>query len=133
MQNFIETLYKNDIHIEITTLVVTDFNDNIVEIEKIAKWIASISKKIPFHLSRYFPSYKYHKKPTMLDFVDEAEKISKEYLYYVYKGNVIGNHNTYCPQCGNLLIHRIGYDIQLVGITQDNNCNKCNRKNDIVI
>lgn len=133
VMNFIETLYKNNIHIEITTLIVTDFNDNLEEISSIAKWIASIDKKIPFHLSRYFPSYRYNKKATDIKILDEAEKISKEYLHYVYKGNVIGSHNTYCPECGNLLIERNGYDISFKGITKDNRCSKCNRKNDIIL
>ncbi|MCX7820517.1 MAG: AmmeMemoRadiSam system radical SAM enzyme [Brevinematales bacterium] len=133
VQNFIETLYKHNIHIEVTTLVVTDFNDNLSEIESIAKWISSLDKKIPFHLSRYFPSYLYQKRPTDLGFLDDAEKIAREYLYYVYKGNVLASHNTYCPECGNLLIQRRGYDIHLSGIKEDNRCNKCSRKNDIIL
>ncbi len=133
VMNFIETLYKNNIHIEITTLIVTDFNDTLEEISSIAKWIGSIDKKIPFHLSRYFPSYRYNKKATDIKILDEAEKISKEHLYYVYKGNVIGGQNTYCPECGNLLIERNGYDINFKGITKDNKCSKCNRKNDIIL
>ncbi len=130
--NFIETLYKNNIHVEITTLVVTDFNDNIKELTNLVKWISSIDKKIPFHLSRYFPAYKYSKPPTKITFLNEAEEVAKNYLYYVYKGNVLESSDTFCPECHNLLIHRLGYDIQIVGIT-DRKCSKCSRKVDIIL
>ena len=45
-------------HVEITTLMVSDENDSVEEIVEIAKFIASIDKNIPLHLSRYFPKYK---------------------------------------------------------------------------
>jgi len=83
----IETAAKN-CHVEITTLLVSGENDSAEEVEKIAKYIASIDKDIPLHLSRYFPNYKYKNPPTDIDFILKAEKIAKKYLNRVNIGNV---------------------------------------------
>jgi pyruvate formate lyase activating enzyme len=47
----------------------------------------------------------------------------------VYIGNVPGHRydNTYCPSCGNLLIRRIGLDVQLIAL-RDGYCPECSYK-----
>lgn len=75
-------------HVEITALLVTGENDNIEEIEKMSKFISSISKDIPFHLSRYFPRYKMENPPTDLEFMKKAQDIAGKYLNKVSLGNV---------------------------------------------
>ncbi len=85
----IKRAYKKGIHIEITTLIIPDENDSKQELEKIAKFIASVDKKIPWHISRFFPYYKMmDKKVTSFKTLKLAEKIGKKYLKYVYLGNV---------------------------------------------
>ena len=85
----IKNAYKKRIWIEITTLLIPKENDSKDEIEKIAKFIASIGKDIPWHISRFFPMYKMaDKTPTQIQKLKEAEKIGKKYLNYVYLGNV---------------------------------------------
>jgi pyruvate formate lyase activating enzyme len=85
----IKLAYKMGIHIEITTLIVPGENDNIKELEDIAKFIAGIDKNIPWHISRFFPMYKMNnKEKTPLDILKKAETIGKKYLNYVYVGNV---------------------------------------------
>lgn len=75
-------------HIEITTLLVTDENDSLDEIEAIAKFLSSIDKDIPLHLSRYFPRYKLEKAPTDVNFMFKAEETAKKYLNRVNLGNI---------------------------------------------
>ncbi len=74
----IEYFYQN-LHLEITTLVVTGINDRSEELIRLFQWLASISPDIPLHLNRYYPSYQYHKAPTKIDFLlnmkEEAEKV----------------------------------------------------------
>lgn len=85
----IKEAYKKGIWIEITTLLIPDENDSKKEIEKIAKFIASIDKNIPWHISRFFPMYKMkNKSPTEIQKLKEAEKIGKKYLNHVYLGNI---------------------------------------------
>lgn len=85
----IKRAYEKGIHIEITTLIIPGLNDNEKDLEKIAKFIASISKKIPWHISRFFPMYKLLDKPiTPVGILEKAFKIGKKHLKYVYVGNV---------------------------------------------
>lgn len=75
-------------HVEVTTLLVTGENDNLEEVEEIAKFLSSINKDIPLHLSRYFPRYKHENLPTDINFMKEAEKVAKRYLNKVKLGNI---------------------------------------------
>ncbi len=80
---------KKGIHIELTTLVIPKLNDSDKEFEKIAKFIASVNKDIPWHISRFFPMYKMKDKEiTPLETLRRAENIGKKYLNYVHVGNV---------------------------------------------
>lgn len=83
----IETAAKS-CHIEITTLLVSGENDNLVEIEEIAKFLSSINKDIPLHLTRYFPRYKLENKATDIAFMKKAEETAKKYLSRVLLGNI---------------------------------------------
>jgi pyruvate formate lyase activating enzyme len=75
-------------HVEITTLLVSGKNDNLEEVEEIAKFLSSINNEIPLHLSRYFPRYKLENSPTDINFMKEAEKVAKRYLSKVSLGNI---------------------------------------------
>lgn len=93
-------------HLEITNLLITDFNDNNEQIFQLVDFIASISSEIPLHFSRYFPNYKLNKPPTPLERMQQAKLIAQEKLYYVYLGNMITDNKTLCPKCGETLIDR---------------------------
>ena len=90
----IKRAHKKGIHIEITTLIIPGINDNIPELKKIAKFIYNIDKKgnIPWHISRFFPRYKFDDgkhEITPLKKLEEAQKIGeKAGLKYVYLGNI---------------------------------------------
>lgn len=98
----------NKIHIELTTLIITDHNDKMEELEEIFKWIADLSPQIPLHLSRYFPNYKMDKPPTAEKKMEAAYKLAQKYLNYVYIGNLSTNkgQNTYCSNCKTEVISR---------------------------
>ena len=66
-------------HVEITTLMVSDENDSVEEIVEIAKFIASIDKNIPLHLSRYFPKYKMKNPPTLVENIMKAKEEASNY------------------------------------------------------
>ena len=78
-------------HVEVTTLLVNGENDSSGEIEEIAGFIASVDKDIPLHLSRYFPNYKMDNPATKVEVMIKDRDIAKQYLNYVYIGNVAGH------------------------------------------
>ena len=74
-------------HIEITTLVIPDENENYIE--PISKWLSDINPQIALHLSRFFPRYKYSDKhPTPIETLINLQKTAKKYLQNVFIGNV---------------------------------------------
>ncbi len=65
--------------------------------------------------------------PTPLERLEEARRIAlSEGLRYVYIGNVPGHpaNSSYCPVCGNELIHRVGYSVEITGL-ENGKCAKC--------
>ena len=74
-------------HVEITTLIIPDENDNDDEIAALAEWIASLDPDIPLHLGRFFPRYKYSDKhPTSPEAVRRLRDIARSHLNNVYTG-----------------------------------------------
>ncbi|MBS3078577.1 AmmeMemoRadiSam system radical SAM enzyme [Candidatus Pacearchaeota archaeon] len=86
----IKKFYKSGIHVEITTLVIPGLNDSDTEFRNIAKFIASVDKKIPWHISRFFPKYRMlNKKITSKESLEKAYEIGiKQGLKNVHIGNV---------------------------------------------
>jgi pyruvate formate lyase activating enzyme len=85
---FIENAFSRAVHIEITTLIVTGFNDTIDEIQGCIDFVAGLSKNIPVHFSAYHPAYKYKEPATDKKLLFEIEKIAKKKLLYVHLGNI---------------------------------------------
>lgn len=124
----IEYLKKHGVWVELTTLVIPGENDSDEELRSIAKWISNLDKSIPWHISRFFPSYKMLDKPiTPVDTLETAYSIGKQYLDFVYIGNYPSDkENTYCPSCGALLIERNLYTTRVVDLDLNKGvCKKC--------
>ncbi len=129
----IKQFYKDNVWLEITTLLIPGQNDSKEEIAKIAKFIKSVSAEIPWHISRFYPQYKMWKREsTPLKTLEKAYKIGKEIgLKYIYVGNApsAGKENTYCPKCDSLLIERTGYKVNILENNfQEGRCLKCGTK-----
>ena len=84
----IKSFVTAGIHVELTNLVVTGLNDKTEEFSTMVDWIASISREIPLHVTRYFPARNYNKQPTNIDVLYSLASIAKEKLKYVHVGNV---------------------------------------------
>lgn len=122
-------------HIEVTTLVIPGKNDTRQEIEDIARFIASVKKSIPLHLSCYYPSYKYTTEPTSPETVIRLAGEASKYLDYVYPGNIgMRDSDTKCPSCGAVIISRSGHTLRSVkaeGIDKKK-CINCGQKIEII-
>lgn len=115
------------IWVEVTTLLIPGENDSEAEIRDIASFLASVSKEIPWHISRFFPAYQMTgKPPTSLDVIQCAYEIGREQgLHYVYTGNVPFESNvTVCPHCGKELIVRNAYRLGKMEV-ENGFCPRC--------
>jgi pyruvate formate lyase activating enzyme len=112
--------------LEITTLIIPNENDSIVELEGIASFIAEIGMKTPWHISRFFPNYRFNDyMPTPVNSLENAlEAAKKNHLKYVYIGNTSHNNTTICSSCGNIVIERKGYSISS-SMKKDGKCPLC--------
>ncbi len=129
----LKEMKKQGIHIEITNLVVPKMGDSLDDIKKLATWIKdNLGEDTPFHLLRFHPNYQLTELPsTSISTLEKACEVSKEAgLNYVYIGNVPGHRyeNTYCPNCGELLIQRFSFDIVKWRLTEDMRCPSCGQK-----
>jgi len=101
----------------VVTLVVPGFNDSDDELRDIARFLASVSADIPWHVTAFHRDYR------MTDPADTgvatllraAEIGRREGLRYVYAGNLPGEvgrwEDTRCPGCDELLIERRGFRV----------------------
>ncbi|AAD36618.1 MULTISPECIES: AmmeMemoRadiSam system radical SAM enzyme [Thermotoga] len=126
----IEKVYNAGIHVELTTLIIPGKNDDKEDLRREFEWIADLDKDIPLHISRYFPNYKYTIPPTPIEELIEIYEMAREYLNFVYLGNVWDERyeSTFCPDCGNLVIRRQGYEVEKVGLDEEGKCTKCGRQ-----
>jgi len=127
----ITNMVKMGIWVEVTTLLIPTLNDSEDELKDIARWLYQLNPDIPWHISRFFPTYRLtNLPPTPIETIHRAREIGlEEGLHYVYTGNIPGNkgENTYCHHCHNLLIGRYGYTIMEYNI-KDGCCAHCGTK-----
>jgi pyruvate formate lyase activating enzyme len=120
---------QTNIWMEITTLLVPGQNDSDEELKQLADFLVrAAGADVPWHISRFHPQYQYtDSDPTPLASMQRAEQIGKAAgLRYVYLGNMPGTQsaNTFCYNCGRMLIERIGYQIAANHI-KDSTCPDC--------
>jgi pyruvate formate lyase activating enzyme len=123
---------KMDIWLEVTSLLIPGMNDDPEEIRDMVGFIAGeLGKEVPWHISRFFPAYKMQEVPvTPLETLQRAKEAGlKAGLQYIYIGNVrtVGDSDTFCPQCGALILERSGFGITRNRI-QDGKCPECGFK-----
>ena len=110
----IRLLHEAGVWIEITTLVIPGANDSGADLSGIAKFIAGISKDIPWHVSCFHADYKFTSYPsTPEQTIELAYDLGKaQGLRYVYTGNIHAwGQDTLCGQCKRFLIRREGFNI----------------------
>ncbi len=126
----IKLMKELGIWVEVTTLIIPGVNDSQEELTNIAKFIFQVNSDIPWHLSRFFPTYKMQQYSyTPLKTLQRAKEIGQKMgLKYVYMGNVSGeSENTFCPNCGGIIIKRKGFRVEKINI-EENKCHFCHRE-----
>jgi pyruvate formate lyase activating enzyme len=113
---FIEAACRRGVHLEVTTLIVPGINDKPGEQDSIADFLAGLSRDIPWHLSAYHPAYRWDAPATAPSLVEEIARRGREKLSFVYAGNIAGDNDTPCPQCGAPLVRRRGFRVDTKGL-----------------
>jgi pyruvate formate lyase activating enzyme len=127
----IQRAHEMGLWVEIVTLTIPGFNDSNEELWDAARFIAGVSKDIPWHVTAFHKDY----KMTDPDNTDartllRAAEIGHEAgLRFVYAGNLPGQvgdyEDTFCPHCNHRLISRSGYIIHEYHITGEGTCPNC--------
>lgn len=132
VQETLRRMKAAGIFVEVTTLIVPGLNDDTVELQQLAEFIAhDLGDDTPWHISRFHPTYKLIDRPaTPVETITHARDIGLQAgLKYVYTGNVPGNaaENTFCPGCGEMVIERWGFQVGAVRI-KDGRCALCGNR-----
>jgi len=80
-------------HVELTTLIIPGENDSEEEMKELSAWIAALEnqtgKKIPLHITRFFPAFKLtDRDPTPVNTILRLVEVAKENLEFVFEGNI---------------------------------------------
>jgi pyruvate formate lyase activating enzyme len=133
----LRALKNEQVHLEITTLVIPGLTNDIDMLARLAEFISSeLDMDTPWHVTKFSSSVSWKMKnlpSTGDDLIYEAYEIGKEAgLKYVYVGNIPGDQkeNTYCPKCGEIAIRRFGYQVER--LDNHGRCVHCDRDLDIV-
>ena len=114
--------------VEITTLIIPGLNETEEELRDIARFIGSLGRETPWHISRFHPTYKMlDRSPTSVRLLQKAREIGFDAgLRYVYTGNVPGDEgeNTFCYHCRERLVDRLGFQV-LSNRIQGSKCYNC--------
>ncbi len=131
----IQSAYEMGLWVEVVTLVVPNFNDSTAELWDTARYLASVSPDIPWHVTAFHGAYKMQDTEstppvTLLRAADIGREAG---LRYVYAGNLHGfaageYESTRCPHCNKMLIKRHGFSIQSYRLDKDGSCPYCGEK-----
>ncbi|MHC4597478.1 MAG: AmmeMemoRadiSam system radical SAM enzyme [Planctomycetota bacterium] len=128
----IETARECGTWMEITTLLVPTYNDDLKDITAMAKWIVkNLGDDVPLHIGRFVPEFKLKNLPrTPIQTMTDARKAALDAgVKFVYCSNVAPHegNNTFCPGCGKTLIQRVGFKI-LSNAIRNGKCPSCGHK-----
>jgi len=130
----IQRAHEMGLWVEVVTLVVPDFNDSNEELWDAARFLAGISKDIPWHVTAFHKDYKMTEPDnTPAKTLLRASEIGREAgLNYVYAGNIpshVGEYeSTFCPNCNQIVVQRTGYVITDYNLTGEGKCPNCGTK-----
>jgi pyruvate formate lyase activating enzyme len=125
----LETIRASGTWLEIVVLLLPTLNDSEQEIRDLARWVkATLGADVPVHFTRFHPTYRLtNLPPTPPSSLERAWRVARaEGLRFVYLGNVPGHQgeNTVCPECGEVLIRRVGFTVRANAI-RNGRCPRC--------
>jgi pyruvate formate lyase activating enzyme len=134
LEQILETIrlvHARGIWLEVVTLVIPGFNDSEAELRDAARFLASVSPDIPWHVTGFHKDYRMTEPSDTeaRELIRAAEIGAEAGLRFVYAGNRPGQvgawENTLCPRCQETLVERIGYLVRDYRITPEGCCPRC--------
>jgi len=133
-----QLMKESGVWVEITTLAIPTLSDSEEMFKKISEFIyKELGSETPWHISRFSGaiSWKLQNLPdTPIETLQKAWQIGEEAgLKYIYIGNVpdLSSEDTFCPQCGTLVIKRTNYIIRRHDIA--GKCPKCGEDLNLIL
>jgi len=102
--------------LEVATLILPSVNDSTQSLRFMAQWIRNnLGENTPWIIEKFEPQYKLKNlPPTSQKTIDKALEIGYDSgLKFVYVSNLApheANH-TYCPNCKEVLVKRLGFKV----------------------
>jgi pyruvate formate lyase activating enzyme len=127
----IRALWQAGVWVEVTTLLVPEFNDAPQEAQEIGAFLAGVSPDLPWHVSAYHPDYLMSAGPAATPAATVARACASGRacgLRYVYAGNLHGlpkAETTVCPQCQADLVVRRGFAVLHCRVGETGTCPQC--------
>ena len=84
----IEFIIQCSKHIEVTFLLIENYNDDIGEFRNMCEYLKNLDNNIVLHISRAFPRYKLKMNVTPVNLLKDFERTARKYLKNVYLGNI---------------------------------------------
>lgn len=122
------------IHVEVTYLVVPNYNDSEDEIRGFASWVKDeLGEDTVTHFSKFHPDHKMRDVPaTSSEKMHQAREIAEDAgLNFVYLGNLPAENDTVCPECGETIIKRSFFSSGKANL-EDGRCPECGREIPVV-
>ena len=131
------SMKEQGIFIEITNLIVPGAGDSADAFSKLVRWvIENLGDEVPFHILRFFSSYRYTGPDdlSMGRLVELWKQARGAGMRHVYLGNVLDGRysNTICPQCGKVVIDRVGMGVSSMHLN-GNRCEFCGKRLNLVV
>jgi pyruvate formate lyase activating enzyme len=117
--------------VEVVTLIVPGHNDSDEELRDAARFLASLSPDLPWHVTAFHPDYRMSDTPAtpVPKLLRAAEIGHEEGLHHVYPGNLPGlvgdGEATFCVSCREPLVERRGFRVLSCRIGADGSCPRC--------
>jgi pyruvate formate lyase activating enzyme len=137
MENVTDTirmLKERGFWVEIVTLVVPGFSDDLDEARRIADFLASVDPLMPWHMTAFHPDYKMtdgYRNTTVEDLMRIVDIGKQAGLKYLYPGNLPGQvgewENTRCHHCEATVIKRYGFLVLHNRVKEDGLCPDCHK------
>ncbi len=85
----VESAVRHGVHVEVTYLVLDGANDDDAQVREAAKWLASLGRGIPLHITRSFPRrFDQDRSPTPAETLLRLAAEARNLLDEVHVGNI---------------------------------------------